>query len=142
MPSSEDIAQQQELLSAHRKTLAFYLHQQAISGSTHTPPATAHGIHEARQNIQRIKTILYKWGIMIENLPNDLDMNQPKRSFQQNQDAVTGSVGHTQKLLVIHKRRLQVLEEQAAFFGTLCPPHIVTEIEMLKETIKQLEQTI
>ena len=71
MPNAEDIAQQQELLSVHRKTLAHYLQQQAISGSAYIPPAIAYGIQEARQNIQRIKAVLCKWSVIIEDLPND-----------------------------------------------------------------------
>jgi hypothetical protein len=71
MPSSEDIASQQALLQAHRKTLNHYLQQEAQLGSAYTSPNITHGILTARENIARIKSILKDWGITVENLPND-----------------------------------------------------------------------
>jgi len=49
MPSQEDIAHQQELLAAYRRTLAQYLKQQALISELFAPPAIAHGIDEARE---------------------------------------------------------------------------------------------
>ena len=71
MPTEEDIAHQQELLAAHRRTLAQYLKQQALISELFTPPAISHGIDEARANIQRVKSTLSAWGIPIEDLPDD-----------------------------------------------------------------------
>lgn len=71
MPNQEDIAHQQELLAAHRRTLAQYLKQQALISELFTPPAIAHGIDEARANIRRVKSTLQTWGIPIEDLPDD-----------------------------------------------------------------------
>jgi hypothetical protein len=48
MSHREDIANQQELLATHRRTLAHYLAQQAQLGVAYTPPGVAQGIHEAR----------------------------------------------------------------------------------------------
>lgn len=41
----------------------------------------------------------------------------------------------SQRILEIHQKRLQILEEQAALFGTLCPPHILIEIDMLNKKL-------
>jgi hypothetical protein len=71
MPNQEDIAHQQELLAAHRRTLAQYLKQQALISELFTPPAIAHGIDEARANIRRVKSMLQAWGIPTEDLPDD-----------------------------------------------------------------------
>ena len=53
MPDQEEMNQQQELLRAHRRTLAHYLAQQAQLGSAFVPPGVTQGIHEARDQIQR-----------------------------------------------------------------------------------------
>jgi hypothetical protein len=71
MPSQEDIAHQQELLAAYRRTLAQYLKQQALISELFTPPAIAHGIDEARANIGRVKSTLHAWGVPVEDLPDD-----------------------------------------------------------------------
>lgn len=71
MPSQEDIAHQQELLAAHRRTLAQYLKQQALISELFIPPAITHGIDEARVNIRRVKSALADWGVAVEDLPDD-----------------------------------------------------------------------
>lgn len=71
MPTQEDIAHQQELLAAHRRTLAQYLKQQALISELFTPPAIAHGIDEARESIRRVKGTLQAWDVPIEDLPDD-----------------------------------------------------------------------
>ena len=71
MPNQEDIAQQQELLAAYRRTLAQYLKQQALISELFTPPAIAHGIEDARVNIRRVKGNLAAWGVPVEDLPDD-----------------------------------------------------------------------
>jgi hypothetical protein len=71
MPNQEDIAHQQELLAAYRRTLAQYLKQQALISELFTPPAIAHGIDEARANIRRVKGTLQAWDIPVEDLPDD-----------------------------------------------------------------------
>jgi AAA-like domain/TIR domain len=71
MPSQEEIADQQELLHTHRRTLAQYLKQQATLTGAFAPPSVVHGIREARDQIQRIKSILRGWGIAIEDHPDD-----------------------------------------------------------------------
>lgn len=67
MPSVEDISEQIELLSAHRRTLALYLKQQATLGETFTPTSIIYGIDDSRQNIQRIKENLRHWGVSVED---------------------------------------------------------------------------
>lgn len=71
MPSAEDIASQEKLLATHRRTLAHYLRQLALSGEARVSPEVVHGIQETRQNIWRIKEILHAWGIYVEDLPDD-----------------------------------------------------------------------
>jgi hypothetical protein len=71
MPTLEEIAQQQELLATHRRTLNHLLRQRASMGKDYIPPSVANGIDEARTEIKRIKRILRGWGINAEDLPND-----------------------------------------------------------------------
>src|SRR5215213_1011588 len=46
------------------------------------------------------------------------------------------------ELLKIHKRRLNVLEQQAAKYGINCPPEIKTEIEEIQVQIKRFERNL
>jgi hypothetical protein len=71
MPSQEDIANQQELLAAHRRTLAEYLKQQALISELYTPPSIVHGIDDARADIRRVKDILRGWSVPVEDHPDD-----------------------------------------------------------------------
>lgn len=81
MPTQEDIARQQQLLSAHRATLAHYTQQWATLGSAYAPPGVAAGITEARAGILQCKAALRSWGIAVEDLPDDVDpAAQPSRS--------------------------------------------------------------
>lgn len=73
MPSQEEIAHQQTLLTTYRRTLAHYLKQQAALGEAYAPPAVAHGIAEARNNIQRIKRTLRGWNVPVDDYPDDGD---------------------------------------------------------------------
>jgi DNA-binding NarL/FixJ family response regulator len=45
-------------------------------------------------------------------------------------------------LLKTHYRRLAVLEKQQAKLGLHTPPHIIIEVEDIKETIRQLEEKL
>ena len=46
---------------------------------------------------------------------------------------------HLDKLILIHQRRLHVLEVQAASFGLTTPPHILLEIEDIRKEIATIE---
>lgn len=46
---------------------------------------------------------------------------------------------HFEQMREIHRKRLMVLEEQAARFGYHVPPHIPIEIEELQEKIQQID---
>jgi Tfp pilus assembly protein PilF len=71
MLGPEAIDQQQQLLAAHRATLAHYLIQRAQLGSGYAPPGVTNGITEARAEIRRIKEVLRGWGATVEDLPDD-----------------------------------------------------------------------
>jgi hypothetical protein len=71
MLSPEEIAEQQQLLAAHRRTLAIYLKQQAMIGRAHSPPALINGIEDARSTIRRIKRILTDADVAVPNDPDD-----------------------------------------------------------------------
>jgi tetratricopeptide (TPR) repeat protein len=71
MSNPEEIAQQCDLLTTHRRTLAYYLKQQAGFGDLYTPPAVAHGIDEARAQIRRIKQVLRDWNAPADEHPDD-----------------------------------------------------------------------
>jgi len=49
---------------------------------------------------------------------------------------------HLLNLKNINLRRLQVLELQAAHFGANVPPHIVLEIEDIKEKISEIDMQL
>lgn len=49
---------------------------------------------------------------------------------------------HRLKLLDIHRRRLRILEAQAASFGSLCPPHITMEIEEIGARIAEIYRAL
>jgi hypothetical protein len=74
MPDQEEVDGQIELLGVYRRNLSLYLRQQAQLGEAHAPPAVFEGIHEARENIRRIKGILRSWAVYIEDHPNDEDV--------------------------------------------------------------------
>src|SRR5262249_55049959 len=67
---SETIAQQLDLLAAHRRRLASYLRQQAELGML-TPPGAVNDIEAARTEIRRIKEALRKDEVSVEEGPND-----------------------------------------------------------------------
>jgi hypothetical protein len=71
MPSQEQIDEQRRLLETNRATLAILLTQKAHHTTAYTPPAIEHGIREARENIQRIKTALRRWNLPVDDLPDD-----------------------------------------------------------------------
>jgi hypothetical protein len=89
MPDNDEIHNQQRLLKTYRQTLAIYLEQQAKLGAAYLPPGIAHGIREARDEIQRIKRIFRAWNIPVEDLPDDgdkiyTDLEHPKSMVTQN----------------------------------------------------------
>jgi hypothetical protein len=51
-------------------------------------------------------------------------------------------VEHLHELLKIHKKRVNVLEEQAAKYGINCPPEIKIEIEDIQEQIARFERQL
>jgi hypothetical protein len=74
MPSQEDIEAQQELLAAHRRTLAHLLIQQAQFGAGYAPAHVSNGIQEARDNIARVKRNLRDWDVHVEDHPDDVEI--------------------------------------------------------------------
>lgn len=92
MPTSAEIADQQNLLTTHRRTLAHYLKQQASLGEAFAPPAVTHGISEARSNIRRIKGILRSWNVRVEDHPDDGDQPLQASPTQPAQAPVTALV--------------------------------------------------
>jgi WD40 repeat protein len=70
MLNDEDLANQQDLLAAHRRTLAVYLRQQAELGVL-APPGVVNGIAEACAQIHRVKTNLRSNGMAVEDHPDD-----------------------------------------------------------------------
>jgi hypothetical protein len=71
MLSDDEITEQQQLLAAHRRTLAIYLQQQAEIGRAYSPPSLMNGIAEARTNIRRIKQRLRDAGVATADHPDD-----------------------------------------------------------------------
>lgn len=73
MPDADAIAQQQELLAVHRRTLAHLLQQVAQFSAGHLPAHVANGIAEARASIAHCKAALRGWGEMVEDRPDDAE---------------------------------------------------------------------
>jgi GTPase SAR1 family protein len=77
MLDQDTITQQQELLAAHRRTLAHLVQQAAqYGGDVFAPPQTANGIAEARAQVRRIKAALREGGLPVEDEPNDEGSSQ------------------------------------------------------------------
>src|SRR6188472_1967972 len=73
MPTQEDIAEQRELLQAHRQTLDILLDQQTSFTPRYTPPSIVNGIIEARREIVRIKQTLRDWGVEVADRAIDTE---------------------------------------------------------------------
>jgi tetratricopeptide (TPR) repeat protein len=88
----EAITQQLTFLATHRRTLAHLLQQAAqYGGEVFAPPQTANGIAEARQQIRRIKAILRKNGVQLDDVPNDKAPRRRKPAqLQQPGDVISG----------------------------------------------------
>jgi hypothetical protein len=72
MTTTLDIAAQQHLLNTHRSTLARLLQQGAKYGDEwRAPPSIVVGIHDVRQEIQRIKLTLREWNVAVSDHPDD-----------------------------------------------------------------------
>lgn len=71
MPTQDEISQQLKLLDTYRQTLSHYFLQVAIVGYAQASPVLIHGIRDARGNISRIKIILRKWNVVIQDHPDD-----------------------------------------------------------------------
>lgn len=84
MASQEDINEQIQRLAAHRATLTHYLHQRAQLSTAREPPEVATGIAEARAGIAHCKATLRRWGVAVEDHPDDTargDTPQARRSL-------------------------------------------------------------
>jgi hypothetical protein len=62
---------QRKILAAHRRTLAHYLEQLAISGVANARPEISHGIAEARVGIAKAKQALTALGAPADDHPDD-----------------------------------------------------------------------
>jgi len=100
MPTSEDIAQQQVLLAAHRRTLAVLLQQMALLGATQAPPSILNGIVDVRASIAHCKDALHSWGVVVEEHPDDESPDKPRHLRfsppHQLRPPVSDFVGHEQ----------------------------------------------
>jgi NB-ARC domain-containing protein len=88
----ETINQQLILLAAHRRTLAHLLRQAAqYGGEVFAPAQTATGIAEARAEIRKIKAILRKNGVRVDEEPGDKAPRRRKPAqAQQAGDVISG----------------------------------------------------
>ncbi|WP_165360852.1 SUMF1/EgtB/PvdO family nonheme iron enzyme [Candidatus Chloroploca sp. Khr17] len=77
MPSDHDIDRLRQRIAAHRRTLATYLEQVAITGKAHVRPEVPAGIVTARDEIRKLKQTLRRWGVTVEDHPDDDDALGP-----------------------------------------------------------------
>jgi len=94
MPSDEDIRNQQQLLSTYRNTLAIRLNQRAIHGDGDAPPVILHDINTSRSEIRRIKATLTRWGIPVDDLPDDEETPQEIQARLNPQPRASGSTNN------------------------------------------------
>ena len=72
MLDDETTAQQQSLLATYRRTLAHLVAQAAqYGGEPFAPPPVVSGIHEAREQIRRLKGVLRTNGVTVSDHPDD-----------------------------------------------------------------------
>ena len=71
MTDADDTTSLQDLLAAHRRTLAVLLRQVAIHGTANAPPAQISSIAEARREIARLKAALRDAGVAVEDQVGD-----------------------------------------------------------------------
>jgi hypothetical protein len=76
-----------------------------------------------------------------EELTRILSELIPTRTALQPAVPSDSTTAHHQTLLATHRRRLELLEIQAATLGQNAPPEIRMEIEGLRQQIRDLEQT-
>src|SRR5262249_31718300 len=123
MPSDEEILQQQRLLKSHRDRLAIRITQEAMVGAAHAAPDLIQDIVDARTQIQRIKSLLRSWHIVIEDHPNDegemlalgsvVQTPPPPstlRSYQQGQDFVERGQSFSQGMNALRDLMVRIPE--------------------------------
>jgi hypothetical protein len=72
MTDADDTTSLQDLLAAHRCTLAVLLRQLANLGADHAPPGVHNGIAQARGEIARLKAALRDAGVAVEEQAGDV----------------------------------------------------------------------
>ncbi len=130
MPNQETINNQQELLAIHRRRLAEHLKQQASLGKAFAPPAVADGIRDARDSIQRIKAILRRWSVAVEDQPDDEDPDvlRQTRIFISYKRDVTPDEPVALQVFQALSRQHEIFIDQTMPAGTLWAERIKTEI--------------
>ncbi len=143
MPSTEDIADQQDLLQAHRQTLHVLLTQQAQFGSAYTPPAVIHGIRSARSAIATIKQTLHAWGTQVANVPGDEEtidtLPTPNPVGQTNTptaggDVIIATIGAGSQGVAVGKQIQQTLGDSSA--------NSTSDAQTMAALIAKLEQAL
>jgi len=88
-----------------------------------------------------IETAFFEPDLMavLEELNRDFTRAQTQAGDTQSGKAKGDDAGHKAELIKENRRRLQVLEKQAAIMGIHTPPHIITEIEDIQSKIAGLE---
>lgn len=94
MPSHEDIQSQLNMLAAYRRRLADQLVQLAGLGELHASPGLLESIRHARLDIARITSTLRGWGVLVENLPDDIDPQAAPASMPPHRPRVFISYKH------------------------------------------------
>jgi WD40 repeat protein len=117
MLDQDEIANQQKLLAAHRRTLAVYRHQQAQLGIL-TPPGVVNGIAETAAQIRHVKAILHSNGVAVEDHPDDdpSDLARPVHHTDQPLYFLPDSLppGYVERTEALAALRGALLESRAA----------------------------
>jgi len=93
-------------------------------------------------NAEIEKLCISKVTIKMEDEINHTSQVAEKNIVENPRKSSSSQDNHLQKLKSIHLERLQILELQSAKFGLSVPPHILLEIEEIKEKISRIDSQL
>jgi DNA-binding response OmpR family regulator len=141
MPTPEDIADLHQLLATCRRTLSIYLRQQIENGGpAQAPVGVINGIIATRAQIQHIKLSLRSWGEVVEDHPNDeeIQLQQNKEERQQEDNSDIRRASELAELIELNRLHLYHLGRKEALLGIMADRSIAIEKELTMATLERL----
>lgn len=129
MPSQEDINNHLARLDTLRRRLADELRQLAGLGALYAPPGLLADIRDARQQISRVKEALRSWGVVVEDLPDDVEDSERRlRVFISYKHDVLPDEPLARALAVALRDAYDVFIDQDLLVGTRWAEQIQSEL--------------